>query len=274
MKYELIITDLDGTLLTSEMTVSPENEAAIKKITAMGIEFAVSSGRAMNEIPECIMNNPDIRYITHSNGTAIFDKLLCRDIASNRLSLEEARAAYDVISDYDTVRSIHTNGCAYFNDREITDELCKTYQINDYYRAIFENRDALKSDEACAREIEGTEAVVMFFKNDEDIEPCRKRLEAIGGITVTSSVAHNLELCSSRAGKGHAFEMLREYLGVAKESSIAVGDNMNDTSMFSAAGLSLCVASGNEEAKALADKVICRSDEHIAKYIYEMLTEK
>jgi hydroxymethylpyrimidine pyrophosphatase-like HAD family hydrolase len=115
------------------------------------------------------------------------------------------------------------------------------------------------------------EAVVIFFRDDKEIEPCRRRLEKISGITVTSSIAHNLELCSDKAGKGEALKLLSLHLGLKKYEIIAVGDNMNDTSMFAIAGLSFCAGNGSEEAKALATNTICRADEHTAKYVLELL---
>ena len=61
MKYKLLVSDLDGTLLTEDMKISPENAEAIKKITELGIEFSVSSGRTLHEIPLTVRENPYIR---------------------------------------------------------------------------------------------------------------------------------------------------------------------------------------------------------------------
>ena len=272
MKYKLLVSDLDGTLLTEDMKISPENAEAIKKITELGIEFSVSSGRTLHEIPLTVRENPYIRYIAYSNGTALYDKQAGRDVAANRISIEAINEVYDVLSDYDTARSVHVNGRAYVTDATVTDESCRDYQINDYYKEILRQGERIESDEALARSSEGVEAVVIFFRDDGEIEPCRKRLEEISGITVTSSIAHNLELCSDKAGKGEALKMLRDHLGLKGEELIAVGDNMNDVSMFSVAGLSFCAGNGSEGAKALATRVICRSDEHTAKCVYELLT--
>ena len=50
--YKLIASDLDGTLLRSDMTVSEKDLAAIKELRDKGIIFAVTSGRTLYEIPE------------------------------------------------------------------------------------------------------------------------------------------------------------------------------------------------------------------------------
>ena len=97
--YKLIASDLDGTLLKQDMTVSPENAAAIQKITDGGTIFVASSGRTLYEIPKCVRDNPNIRYMTYSNGTAVFDKLKGVDIISNRISKECASKVFDILSD-------------------------------------------------------------------------------------------------------------------------------------------------------------------------------
>ena len=109
--------------------------------------------------------------------------------------------------------------------------------------------------------------MVIFFHDDRELEACRERLRLIPEITVTSSIGHNIELCSKKAGKGKALSELSLLLNIPKENVIAIGDNMNDVSMFSEAGLALCAENGNAEAKRLADGTICSNDEDIANYV-------
>ena len=35
LKYKLLVSDLDGTLLTDDMRISPENAEAIRSLTAL-----------------------------------------------------------------------------------------------------------------------------------------------------------------------------------------------------------------------------------------------
>ena len=265
-KYELIVSDLDGTLLGSDMKLSQKNGDAIDKLCDMGIEFVPSSGRTFYEIPSEVRENPYFRYIIYSNGTAIHDKNAGCDIVSNCISRNAVKEAMDILSDYDTFLSTHAEGHALV-DVKIVDEDYAYYQINDYYKSLF--KKAKKSDDinAFTRKSRAVEALVIFFHSDDELVKCRERFLKIDGITVTSSIGHNIELCSAKAGKGAALASLAKILDIPKEKIIAVGDNMNDTSMFSEAGLSLCTSNGNEDAKKLADRVICSNDEGIAGYV-------
>lgn len=49
--YKLIASDLDGTLLLPDMTVSPQNLQAIQVLAQKGVHFVPASGRTLREIP-------------------------------------------------------------------------------------------------------------------------------------------------------------------------------------------------------------------------------
>ena len=72
--YKLIVSDLDGTLLNEEMETGERNDAAIRAFFERGILFVPSSGRTYYEIPESVRENPYVRYVIYSNGTAVYDK--------------------------------------------------------------------------------------------------------------------------------------------------------------------------------------------------------
>ena len=273
--YKLIVSDLDGTLLDDAMNLSEKNSNAISELHKLGISFVASSGRTLYEIPESIRENPNIRYVIYSNGTAIYDKEKERDIVSNRISKAVANEAFYIISDYDVIYSLLANGRSNMDKKVSSKRIdLSYYQINDYYKTLLLRSELICGIEELGRNTDGLEAVVLFFHSDEELEECKSRLNKLSGITVTSSILHNLELCSSRAGKGRALSQLADLLSIARESIIAIGDNMNDTSMFSEAGLSLCVENGSEDAKSLADKVICSNLEGVADYVLKNIIIK
>ena len=117
--YKLIVSDLDGTLLGSDMELSGKNAEAIREISELGIEFAVSSGRTLYEIPDSVRKNPNIRYITYSNGTAVYDSAKGEDIISNRITREVAGKIFDVVSDYDVRYTLHVSGHSHIDIKTI-----------------------------------------------------------------------------------------------------------------------------------------------------------
>lgn len=265
--YKLIVSDLDGTLLRRDMTLSKENLEALEKFNELGITFVASSGRTLMEIPECVRENPNIRYITYSNGSAVYDKEKECDIISHRISKETTNRAIDILSDYDVLWGAHIDGRDYYDKDKLSDEIFEYYQVNDYYGRLLREGAHTDDIEALTRETNKNETFIVFFHNDEEIEKATERLRELGTLTVTTSVAHELEICSAEAGKGTTLEELSNMLGISGDEIIALGDSANDTSMFPYAALAICASNGSEEAKELADEVGCSCEEHLADYV-------
>lgn len=73
--------------------------------------------------------------------------------------------------------------------------------------------------------------------------------------------------------------VLEEYpqqLGIPIENTVAAGDAANDLSMLRAAGVGVAMCNGTEEAKAAADAVTCRDNNHdgIAEIIEKYLVHR
>ena len=51
MKYDVLALDMDGTTLSSDVTLSEENLEAIKKAIDAGITVLPATGRALSMVP-------------------------------------------------------------------------------------------------------------------------------------------------------------------------------------------------------------------------------
>ena len=271
---KLIVSDLDRTLLLHDMTLSEENATAIDKFTQLGINFVPSSGRTLYEIPECVRENPNVRYVIYSNGSAIYDKEKGCDIVSHRITKEDVNRIVDIISDYDVFYGAQIDGKDYYNQNKLNEETYKHYQINPYYAKLLSNGAHADDVETLARNAKSVELFIVFFHNDSELKEAKARLESeLCGLNVTDSVEHELEISSAEAGKGAALSELCEHLNISGDNVIAIGDSANDTSMFPYAKLAICVSNGADYAKELADEIGVSSEEHIADYVLKKHVE-
>ena len=266
--YKLVCSDLDGTLLRRDMTVSDENKAAIRKMNELGVSFVASSGRAHSGLPEEVVNCDEIRYLISSNGAAIYDKELGRNIVTNYMPRKIAEVMFSVVEKYDASVFAHFGGIMYVNDSLLRKKNYDHYNINDYYSGVIERTGApLDSVVNTARKIDNLEMITVFFHSQEELEECTKKILAIGDYKVVSSCAFNIEIFYEKSGKGNSLRALAEHLGIPIEDTIAVGDSTNDKPMLDAAGLSLAMENAFPEVKESADAVICHYNDHAADYI-------
>ena len=274
-EYKFISSDLDSTLLSSKMTLSEENRRAIHELTSRGIHFVPNTGRTLTEISEEVRNNPDIRYYIYSDGAAIYDKAT-NTVSGTYLDDTTYREMLRIFSEYKSFLTVRYGGVSYADADQYNEECMIYHQVGKYYRDfLFQTNVPTKDFQAFCEKLCNVEMICAFFHDDAELEECNRRILALGGTMIVSSMAHNVEVLSDRAGKGNALRRLSNMLGIDHAQTIAVGDSKNDADMLSAAALGLAVSNAWEELKAIADVVLpCSNDEHVVPYLLKTYFEK
>ncbi|MBQ8432979.1 MAG: HAD-IIB family hydrolase [Clostridia bacterium] len=265
--YQLIISDLDRTLLNDAMEVSPENKAAIAEIVGRGIDFVPSTGRTFVEIPAEVRELPGVRYLIYSDGAVIYDKQTNQHHCTG-LSSHQVDAVWRILEDYAVCATVRHEGNSYLDVAKAGD--FDDYRINEYFSALIHATATKVSHlETFSRALENVELFCVFFHSAEEQEQARLRLQSLPGVHIASSDPANLEIYSDQAGKGKALHRICHMLSVTPEATVAMGDSPNDVSMLKEAGLSLAVSNACDALKDVAHRVICSNEEHVAKYLLE-----
>ncbi len=266
--YKIIASDLDGTLLRDDKTISQKNLDAIKKFTEMGGIFIPTTGRAIGEVPDFLLNNPYIRYIICSDGTGIYDKQT-EKCEFDSIPHDLLMRAIDIFLSFDTHIVIHHNNAAYsdttqeFFDKEQLEHFGK---LDPQFAHYTFSTHKPNFREFCAS-IGDAELLFAFFWDLFELEECTKRLEEMGEFSVLSSADRSIEIIRKTSDKGYALLRLADMLGIDRSKTIAVGDNTNDHNLVECAGLGLAMGNAVPSLKALADSVICTNAEHNVDYI-------
>ena len=269
-KYKIVASDLDGTLLNKEQTVSEENLCAIAQMNRLGVEFVPTTGRGMNEIDPLLINSPDIRYIITSNGAVVFDKKLGKTILTRYISRDAVQLTVDALRQYNVFVVVHEGGKTYFDKNKYNPEFLSLCGVDPYYGYIIgQFAEGIEDFEGFLLASGDVELICLFFELDEGVHSCKQIFEDCGWLCAASPSKNYLEVYSADAGKGKILSAFADKLGVDIEDVIAVGDSNNDATMIEKAGLSLAVANACDALKELADQTICDNSEHIAKYVLE-----
>ena len=269
-KYKIVASDLDGTLLNKEQTVSEENFCAISEMNRLGVEFVPTTGRGMNEIDRSLINSPDIRYIITSNGAVLFDKNIGKPLLTRYVSKDSVRLILEALRPYNVFIAVHEGGTTYFDKNKYNPEFMNLCGIDAYYGHILsQHAEAVEDFESFLLSSDEMELICIFFEPDKGARTCKQIFEDSGKLCAANPHANYLEVYSSEAGKGKTLAAFVEKLGVDIADVIAVGDSNNDSTMIQEAGLGLAVANACDALKELADQTICDHSEHIAKYVLE-----
>lgn len=267
--YNILFSDLDGTLLREDMTVCPADWETIHRMAAEGIPFVPCTGRVHSEIPASLREDPAIRYYISANGAVIYDKVTdTRTVCgiSNRLLQE----VLQILHTYDALYYIRHNSLTHSDATRHTAEEYEKHGVREYDREFLDLHAVRIADYAgFAQGLEDVEMICVFLPSEEATAACKAALEAGGEIYAANSYGTLLEVFHADAGKGRALLRLAAQLGFSPAETVAVGDTGNDVSSVTAAGLGLAVGNATAPLKAVADAVIVRNDEAPITYIYD-----
>lgn len=254
MDIKLIAFDLDGTAITQHKYLSPGNRAALAAAGERGICLVPASGRMRDFLPEEITALPGVRYAITANGAGIYDLHTGRAVRQRTIPPEKARQVQEILDGYDFYIEYYEGGSAI--TQEGYPEQARTrfgFPPSKWHFVDSKRYRLVPSFRQLVEDGASPEKINLPFLTAQARAEIRQRLEALGGLRVTSSIPDNLEINAQDADKGSALLALAGQLGIAREDVMALGDNGNDVTMLRAAGLSVAVADGSAEALAAAD---------------------
>lgn len=259
----LLCTDLDGTLLRKDKSVSEENIKAIEFFMREGGLFTFITGRMpfySSDIYSTVKPNAPIGCV---NGGGIYDYTEQKYIWKSTMP--------DGV--FELVRLIDEG----FSEVGV--------QVSTFYKSYF-----TKDNETMIRFRRTTGLPNLVCGYDEIKEPIAKIIfgsEYDGEISEIEKTlkAHPLaekfdfirssktlfEILPKGIAKGLAIEKLAEHLGIDRNNTVAIGDYNNDISMFRAANIGIAVANACKEALEAADIITVSNEENaVAKVIYDL----
>ena len=262
IKIQLIALDMDGTTLNDDhKTISPRNIEAIQKAIAKGVYVVPATGRVKASVPEAITSVPGVRYAITSNGASVVDLQEDKVIYSNLIPEETTRELLEKLKPLHVLLQVYIEGQMYLEKEAV--KHVDDCHIPQYFIDLMKKKhiavDSL--EEEVIQKHRQIEKINIPTMPDITRSKILEVLSGIRGITITSSIAMNIEINGSNADKGDGLAHLCEHLGISQENVMAVGDSDNDLRMLRAAGFSVAVENGADEVKEVVDIVTLPSYE-------------
>ncbi|EYB67786.1 hypothetical protein DEIPH_ctg032orf0023 [Deinococcus phoenicis] len=267
----LIATDLDGTLLRPDLTVSARTRAALDAARVAGIHV----------VPVTARQPRGVRRIAEAAGFT--DYALCGNGAHSvhlgtGETLFEAHVPEAVQRAVAQALAARVPGVLFVSVREGGE----VFVAQDGYAAIAHFEDHKREpgemgtftlDDVLAR------PSLKFIVRHVALTPrellAELRALGLGGFAVTHSGAPFLEVLAEGVSKAWGLERLCARLGIAREEVLAFGDAPNDAEMLAWAGRGVAMANAEPEALEAADEVtLNNAEDGVAVVIERVLREQ
>jgi len=257
---KLVATDLDGTLLHSDGTVTERTRRALAALEDQGVTVVFVTGRPTRWMDALWEHVGGHGLAVCSNGGIVYD-VHAREVAEARtIPLPTGRQVGRLLREADPSVSFAVERAdgfgkepAYLTRAPVPADL----QVGPLERLLT-----------------GQVVKLLARHEDRDPEPFWAEVEERVGHLVTttwSSTSAMVEMSGLGVTKASTLERLCQERGIAAEEVVAFGDMPNDLPMLAWAGASYAMANAHPSVRELADEVAPRNDEDGVAAVLERL---
>lgn len=271
MAIKLVAADLDGTLLNSEKKITPATQRAVTRALAVGIQFAVSTGRMLCECADVLSALPQVRYFSCSSGAQVLDLVTKQTIYDACLSPQQAYAIYERLRGFGGIFCYFTGGKIYCDGAvwHMADTMLEPWAaayIHRFYEPVGEFLKFLQEN------AQPVEKLFLLFGSQDARDAAWDAVRELP-LYLASSAPVNLEITAPAANKGAGLDALRRHLGLQKSQVMAIGDSENDLRMLGYAAFPVVMANADDEIKSIARLVAPSNDEDGVAWVLNRLAE-
>jgi Cof subfamily protein (haloacid dehalogenase superfamily) len=263
-KIKVVISDLDGTLLNSDHTISAYTKSVFQELHEQNFLIIVATGRHHLDAMSIIESLEFPVYLVTSNGA--------------RIHSPQKKLLYSFDIQSDLIKSVLSLDI----DPEITtvlfkEEVWQTSQTNNKLNAF--QKDLVYPPEVVDfSSLEDYSAIKMFFTHDDHqilVELKNRILENHPDVfNHAFSLPICLEFMDKSVDKSTAIAKILEREGYSFEESISFGDGFNDEGMLDAAGVGLIMGNAPENLKSKLshlEVISTNNEDGVARYLASIL---
>jgi Cof subfamily protein (haloacid dehalogenase superfamily) len=239
-----VVSDVDGTLVAPDKSLTPAARAAVRKLREAGVAFTIVSSRPVRGMAGLVGDlDIDLPFAAFNGGTIAASDL--RLIEAKRLSAEAARTALGLFDERRIETWAFADDAWWVRNAESPHVERERHTVG-FGPTLTPNFDAV---------IDRIDKIVGVDDDAADLakaeDEARRRLG--GEASAERSQTYYLDVTHPDADKGHAVTALCRLVGLPLEQTAVIGDMTNDLAMFEVTGFSIAMGQADDRVKAAAD---------------------
>jgi Cof subfamily protein (haloacid dehalogenase superfamily) len=251
-KIALVVSDVDGTLLTKNKVLTEKAAAAARRLEDSGVGFTITSSRPTIGMRFLIEPLRLTLPFGPFNGSSICDPEL-KPIEQHLIQPSAARRTLDILKQSGIDIWLFTS------EHWMIDNLAGSY-------VAFEQR-TIRCDPKIVEDftpyLNSVCKIVGASDNAELLKRCEAAMqEALGAeATAARSQSYYLDVTPPGHDKGTFVEAMAKRLGISTATIATIGDMHNDLAMFRKSGMSIAMGNATDEIKRHATHVTTSNED-------------
>lgn len=269
---QMIVMDLDGTLLTSENKISPKTKELLLRVQQQGVRLVLASGRSYCKLLEYakeLCMDAYGGYLLEVNGLILYDLASGKRHIRKQMGRIEMKELFTYFRQWDVeFMAQFDDGLYDYNPESIIKEKAeyrRKHNLGEDYpwtggafalladnRKGYPNIHYIDTWEEIDRRINKVSIAYHADVMAEVSAQAKRDLKDRYWLGLTTPKW--LELMPLGITKGSGLQALVDMLGISMRDVMAFGDGENDIEMLQAAGIGIAMGNAMAEVKAAADE--------------------
>jgi len=262
-RIALVVSDVDGTLLTKDKTLTDGAKAAVRRLHEAGIGFTITSSRPTIGMRFLIEPLQITLPLGAFNGSCIVDPQL-KPIEQHLIPPPATQRALEVLNEYGADIWLFTS------------DLWLTRNGDGAY--VPHEKRAIRADPTIVTDfapyLESACKIVGASADAALLQRCEIAMQQALGAQATAvrSQSYYLDVTPPGCNKGTFVQTIARRLGMSTDAVATIGDMQNDLAMFRTSGVSFAMGNATDDIKKLATHVTASNeDEGFARAIETIL---
>ena len=261
----MIASDVDGTLLNDDQTVTDRTRAAVRAAVSAGVTFVLATRRPPRGIEPVVEALGFAPMTVCANGSVLYDPSTDRVVSAHTLSPEALNELAELAAwaiPGAGLAAERSGRCAY-------DAATPQFVSLPSYEPAWDNRDNI---EVSLQDLLSVPAVKLLIRKagarSADMAAELRRYIGLQGAVVYSTDNGLIEIVPRGISKATGIQELAAPLDIAADDVVAFGDMPHDVPMLVWAGHGVAMGNAHPEVLAAADEVTApNTDDGLARVL-------
>ncbi len=279
----LIASDIDGTIIGENKSITKKNLKAIEAIKKANIDLTICTGKPYSMVKH-FCKELHASYGIFGNGNQIIDLKTGKEIFRKTLSQKEIR----LCTSFAKSKQLHLH--LYTENEVITPKLLymdlRNFILKD---SIYPNNLEFKIVPNIEQYVKNFNPIVfkLVISSPSNLTSLKNDLDKQTNLTIyrinkskqykdmiINKEYEYLDITPSKTNKSEALDVLTKYLQLSSSDVMAIGDNLNDIDMIKNSGIGVAVANAYDDVKKIATYTTVNTVENsgFAEAIYKYIS--
>lgn len=272
-KIELVVFDLDGTLLNGNSEIGAKSIELVNELKKLGVKFTFATGRIHHSMIEYAKILDIQMPLVSLDGAVIKSYPSNKTIFESFIKPKYINKALEMADGYLLKAALSHNEAIYF-----TEQNSLVPQLMDKFDAVFEEIDSYDNL------VDSTLEVIITGDYKDAIKTIESKMKFPHAFGLKTSFyksqdhdgVYFLEIRNKNCSKGDGLLKLLKHVKINIKNTVVMGDWYNDKSLFRTNALKIAMANAVDEIKEMADYVTSKTNEEdgTAEFLEMLLRAK